>query len=430
MGGNVAIMKGDKQIKAQKIPIKEIGLKNFQKDFKEMFKKLNKMFYKKYGYYIWDTEKILDNGYVFNGSTSFLMDTNNLSKEEEILQLKPTSGDIDIMVPENIKEDLWNFLKEIEDKQITDKITYLGNNKPTISSIGEQINALFKYCYKKDKCVYSQVDFEFVPFEEKEIELDNSRDVNGNIAGNKVLIPLEWSKFSHSSSLRDLEKQIKGGVFHKYLLRSLSYAVSQINPDNVVFVTSSANCDNYEKKISRTKNPDNHLLKFSVSRGIRVAYEPLICDGEPVYIDGKQVFRKLKTSESIYATNLKDIFKMIFGKEPTKSDLDDFWSFAGLVNLMKKYLSKKQIQLVFQRLLQLLWENKNGKNIAQELERDNPELDMKIKMAGVNYMLKEFPYLKKEFDKWQKKIEDYYNQYGMRESLIEIIIHNIRRIND
>lgn len=405
MGGNVAIMKGDKELKAQKIPIKEIGLKNFQNDFKKMFKQLNKLFKEKYKKPIWKDEKILDNGYVFNGSTSYLMDVNSIDKEDEITALKPSSGDIDIMVPQEYKEDLWNLLKELEDQKITDKITYLGNNKPTISSIGEQINALFQYCYKKDKCVYSQVDFEFVPFDNK-----------GK--------PTEWSKFSHSSTFKDLQNNIKA-VFHKYLIRSISYAVSQINPDDVVFVTSAANCDNYEKKISKTKNPDNHLLKFSVSKGIRVAYEPLICDGEPVYIDGKQVFRKLKTAESIYATDLKDIFKMIFGVEPSKQELSDFWSFVGLVDLMKKHLTKKQIQLVFERFLQLLWDNKSGKNIAQELERDNPDLDMKIKMAAVNYLLKEFPYLKKIYDKWTKKIEDYYKQYGIRESLMLQVLQNL-----
>ena len=191
MGGNVSV----NGYKAQKIPVKEIGLKKFQNDFKKLLKDLNKLFYQKNKQYIWNNKKIIDDSYVFNGSTSYLMDPGYLSKEYELLNLKPTSGDIDVMVPQNLKEQLWEFLKDIEGKNI-DNFEYIGNNKPTISSIGEQINALFKYCYKKDKCVFAQIDFEFVPFEND--------------------IPTEWSKFSHSSTFKDLENGIKA-VFHKYL---------------------------------------------------------------------------------------------------------------------------------------------------------------------------------------------------------------------
>ena len=174
MGGNVQV----KGFKAQKIPVKEIGLKKFQSDFKKLFYELDNMFYKQNKEHIWKTKKILDNSYVFNGSTSFLMQ-NDISPS--VLDLKPSAGDIDIMVPENLKEKLWNFLKSIEDKKIGN-FTYIGNNKPTVSSIGEQINALFKYCYEKDKCVYAQVDFEFVPFEEKtDIWQDGYVDEKGNI---------------------------------------------------------------------------------------------------------------------------------------------------------------------------------------------------------------------------------------------------------
>jgi hypothetical protein len=63
MGGNVKV----KGIQAQKIPIKEIGLKKFQKDVKNLLKELNKLFYKKYKEYIWKNEKVLDNSYIFNG---------------------------------------------------------------------------------------------------------------------------------------------------------------------------------------------------------------------------------------------------------------------------------------------------------------------------------------------------------------------------
>jgi hypothetical protein len=386
MGGNVQIIKNNNIIKAEKIPIKDIGLRKFQNDFKEMFKKLNKLFYNKYKKYLWENEEILNNGFVFNGSTSFLMDISNLDKEEELKKLKPFAGDIDITVPQEYKKELFDLLKDLEDKWITNKIQYLGNNK-TESSIGEQINSLFKYCYKKDICVNSQVDFEFVKYE------DN--------------IPGEFEKFGHSSTLTDLREGIKA-VFHKYLLRSISYALSKFN-DNVIFVSSSANCDNWEKKISKSKK-ERHLIKFSITKGLRFAYEPLICDGKQVEKDGKLVYRELKTDESIYNTNIKDIFEILFGVKPSKNEEVDFWSFVGLVKLIKKYLNKKQQKDVLNRFLELLWDCKENKNIAQELERDNTELDYQIKNAAVSYLIKQ---LKLAIPKeWENKMKCYYDNYG------------------
>jgi len=392
MGGNLGV----KGFKAQKIPVKELGLKKFQRDFKKLFYKLDELFFKQNGEYIWKTKRIIDDGYVFDGSASLLM-KNDVSSN--ILELKPFIGDIDIMVPKNLKEKLWEFLENIENKQI-ENFTYIGNNKPSISSIGEQINALFEYYYKKDKCIYVQVDFRFVEFEEK------------NIINKKEYIPTMWSKFSHCASIEDLKIGVKA-VFHKILLRSLAYASSYT--DNAIFVTPSANCENWEKKISKSKKRDNHLLKFSVSRGIRIAYEPLICDGKHVQKDGKFVYRKLKTDESIYYTDIDKIFEMIFGIKPNDEDINNFWSFMGLIKLMKKYFDEEKNKLAFYRFLELLWDN-DEKNIAQELERDNPELDYQIKINSVNYLLKEFSFLKNEYEKWLSKIDSYYKKYGLRKT--------------
>jgi len=229
---------------------------------------------------------------------------------------------------------------------------------------------------------------------------------------NSFRIPTEWSLFAHSSSVQDLQANLKGGVNSKYLLRSLSYGASEINPDDVVFVTAAANCNNFEKKIKKTKNPDSHLLKFSVTRGLRVAYEPLECNGEPVYLNGKQVFRQLKTEESIYNTSVRDIFKMLFGKEPTKAEIDKFWSFVGLVDLIKTYMNKKQQETIFKRFLDLLFQNKPGKNIAQELEVNNPELDYKIKVNAVEYFVNKISTLKSLYEKYKPEIDRYYSQYG------------------
>jgi hypothetical protein len=74
MGGNVKV----KGIQAQKIPIKKIGLKKFQDNVKILLKELNKLFYRKYKEYIWPNTEVLNNSYVFNGSTSYLLDSKYL----------------------------------------------------------------------------------------------------------------------------------------------------------------------------------------------------------------------------------------------------------------------------------------------------------------------------------------------------------------
>jgi len=405
-GGNVSIVKADgQQYSAQKIPIKDIGRKKFVKDFSDAMKRMNKIFFKRTGKWIWEDASVLDGASLYNGSTSYMMDLD--VPDEAVLDLKPTMGDIDLIVPEDLKEDLWVFLKELEDSpeaQITDNVRYIGNNKNNFSMVGDQINAVFDYQpddLKEEKYII-QVDFEFLEFVEKD--------------GKKE--PSEFSKFGHSSTLRDLEAGVKA-VFHKYLLRAVSYGVSK-RPD-IIQVTKTATADNWEKKIK--KKQGDTMVKFSVSKGVRLAYEPLLAfDGSPIADkNGNLVFREIPTSNSTYSQSIEEIFEMFFNRKPSKDDIKNMWSFVGVVDLIKKYLSKQQIDLIIDRFFQLLWEvnDKKGSNVAQELERDDKELDYDIKMAAVDYLMKEIPQeTKKIFKKWEKTIETYYKQYGQRDSLV------------
>ena len=398
MGGNVQV----NGYKAEKIPVKEIGLNKFQKDFKKLLKDINRLYHQKNKKYIWNDESIIDSAYAFNGSTSFLMDPNYLKKEKELMLLKPTSGDIDIMVPDSIKDNFIAFIDILENKKI-DNFEYIGKY---ISPLGDQINSLFRYCYKKDKCILAQIDFEFLPFD-------------GNI-------PNEFAKFSHSSSFKDLKAGVKG-AFHKLLLRSISHIASKL--ENVVFATKTSSCE--KLRISKAKKKDAHYLKFSVAKGLRVAYEPMICNNIQVKVDGKPVYKEVSTDKSIYETDLGAIFKALFGEEPNSKDKDDFWSFVGLLDLIKKYFTKKQIEEIFIDFQKLLWENKSGRNIGQELERDNPDLDYSIKKAAIDKFIEKFPYLEKLID--ENMIDNYYKNYGQRgsafkEAYFEIL--NLIRISD
>jgi len=401
LGGNVQVLNNGKRYEADKIPVKEIGMKKFQDEVFKMLKIVNKDFNKMFGYKLWQDEKLIDEATIFNGSSSYLLDPENLSKEEELMLLKPTAGDMDIVVPESCKEDLYTYLKSVEGKTLGHFI-YIGSNKPEISSIGEQINCLMEYDYKfkgEDKKVFCQIDWEFTEFKDDDAGLS---------------VPSEWAKFGHSSTLRDLEAGVKA-VFHKYLLRSLGYGLSSKDTTKYLKVTPKSTCAKY--KISTAKMKELHFLKFSVTKGLRIGYEPFKdCEGNDIVVDGKIVLREKPSATDIYETDINDIFKMFFNRDATKKELDDFWSFAGVIDLLENF-DKKVIQAIYDRFIDLIWQCVPGHNIAQELERANPELDYTIKMGAMNYFIKKFSYLKEPTD----TIEMYYSQYGKGKTLKECL---------
>lgn len=382
MGGNVtAVMKDGTSTRAEKIPLKKIGRAKFMGVIREFLIFVNTKFEKEYGEKIWKNENDILNGFVFNGSTSFIMDP--ALNDEEVVKYKQSAGDLDIIVPDYLKEKLWKFLDKIEGKQITKNIKYMGSNKPTIQSIGEQINAVFLIEFDGLR-VPCQVDFEFLEFEDDK--------------------PSEWAKFSHSSSFEDAKSSIKA-VHHKYLLRAL-VGGSSIRKD-IVIATSKSTPDNIILSKSKVHEIPR-MLKFSVGRGVRVAYQPLLNpQGEIVEYNGKKVYQEIPTSKSDYTTSVQQIFKLAFGEVESK-DLAKFYSFVGLVDLMKKYLNKKQIEDSFERYVDLLWAVKPQR--AQELEVQNPSLDFEVKDAGYQYLIK---HLKIRFNA-KKMIETYYADYGKR----------------
>lgn len=385
MGGNVtALTKSGQATRAQKIPLKDIGRAEFVKTIQQLLKALNKGFYKKYHEYIWKNEKEIMNGYVFNGSTSFIM--NPKLVDSEIVQYKPLAGDIDVTVPENLAENLWKYLDSVEDTEIIKNVIYKGCNRPTVSSIGDQINTVFLVKFDKvQDPVACQIDFELLEY------VDDK--------------PSEWAKFSHSSSFEDAKIGVKS-VHHKYILRAL-VGGSSIRKD-IVITTSTSTPNNI--KLSKSKVHEiPRMLKFSVTRGIRTAYEPMLDSGKPVYKDGKQVYKEIPSKTSDYVTNVMDIFKLSFG-DVDEADEKLFYSFDGIIKLMKKYLTKEQIKNTYDRYVELLWGLKPQR--AQELEVNDPETDAQVKLAGYNYLIKELGLR----DQAKDLMLDYYADYGHRQS--------------
>jgi len=383
---------------AQKIPIKEIGRGNFIKKFVEIFEELDSLFNKKYGRPLWKNKKILKNGLAFNGSTSFIM--NPEIADSEVIPFKPTSGDLDIMVKESDKSDLWTLLDELEAKpKFMKDVEYKGSNKLTISAIGDQINSVFEVVFG-DIISQSQVDFEFTNFEDKDGEE----------------VPMEFSRFGHSSSLADAQNGFKG-VSHKYAIRALAGGAS-LRKDILILTNKGTFEKPAFKKTKGAHITELRMQKFFVSRGLRHAYEKQTIPGTntPWIVDGKQVYKEIEASSSDYVTSITEMFKILFNSEDSK-DLDKMWSFTGIVELMNKYLDKKSIQDTFKRFVDLQWGP-----AGQKLERDDKTIDYDIKNNAISYMMKHIPMLKSEEDKVKKMAEIFYINYDSKK-ISEAMLH-------
>lgn len=224
--------------------------------------------------------------------------------------------------------------------------------------------------------------------------------------------PTQWAKFSHSSSFEDAKAQIKA-VHHKYLIRALVGGASL--REDIVIATPTSTYDNV--KLSGNKaHALPRMLKFSVGRGIRVAYEPLLNPhtNKIVEIDGKQVYKEIPSKDSTYETVIENIYKLAFRQlRGHEDDVKLFHSFVGVVELMKKFLSKRELQDTHDRYIDLLWSS--GPERGQELEVGNAELDFQVKNAGYQKFVKEF----KVKDVSQKYVDAYYKNYGQRGKLRE-----------
>ncbi len=407
MGGNVTgVTKSGKETRAAKIPLKEIGRKVFVNKITEFLKFLNKDFKKKFKTELWKDESQIANGFIFNGSTSFIMNQNY--SDEEVIRYKPSAGDLDVAVPEYTKENLWHLLDSYDEKEIVPGITYMGSNKPTVSSVGGQINCIFVIEFEingqKEKCP-CQLDWEFLPFTE-------------------TGIPTEWAKFSHSSSFDDCRTGVKA-VHHKYLLRALAGGAN-IRSDIVVATPASTPENLTISKAANNINP--RMLKFSVGKGLRFAYVPMLKDGAPVFYNKKQVFKAIAGSESKYETSVWQIFLMMMNPTDTAKAMKDgdeakMWSFMGVVELIKKYCTKKQIQDTYERYVDLLWGIKPTR--GQELEVGNSELDYKVKIGGYLKFIEAFG-LPDESEKYCVPYYADYGKYGRGKKVSESALESFR----
>lgn len=341
--------------------------------------------YPKEGEFLWPDFDAVTNGSVFNGSAKSFF--NKVISDEKFVSKKPKVGDIDIMIPEKHMHTLWYMLQGMEGKPITDKITYIGQNK--LGPQGVQINAVFDMTVSEYGNVFPQIDFEASEFEFRQDEKTKKQ----------VYYPTEWAQFSHSSHWADIEQGIKG-VFHKYILRALASSTSLIS--NAVLLTPASGTgsqeeiknaqaiidsiraslaelenttvdigDKVKKKelqrqikatkadliekekqlkrntptVSQSKKFANDLAMraFSVLYGIRDKLEmQKDVNGRPLMIPDIEDPTKLKTAykevppkQSRYENNLENMFIKLFKRKATSNDMEYFQSYVGILKLLQ-----------------------------------------------------------------------------------------------
>lgn len=356
-GGNVQI--GD-------VSAERIDLKKYNRDWivERLFRTLrviNLSFQKDFGLALWNPELFKSKRFL-SGSAFHFFDKTIATKE--FVKYKNTVGDIDTQVDQAQEQQIQQFLDASTHKKFG-YAALVGYKK----SAGQFIT-LWQFENPK---INVQIDLELVDFVDRK--------------------PTEWSQFSHSSDWKDLKEGIKG-VFQKYLLRAFTSKTLR----EIVLLKG--------KKETPVKTMSTDLA-FSVMKGLRVKIEPVMDPntGKHMKIDGLLAYKEIPAKRSTYITDLQILFKILFGQEPTPSDLKKFQSFVGGLELANRYFSPKEKETLILAFSHTLF----GPG-AQGLYRGNPDLDHKEKMAAFTRMVKTLgvSYNSQEIDRM--RIE-YYKDY-------------------
>ena len=453
-GGNLSI---DNKYFADDINLDYVSqdkAKKFIEDLENLFRDINKIYLQAYGEPLWEQlEVLLRTNKIYSGSSKIFVEFVKEGKYDIFAQYKKLVGDIDIQFNEE-------FSKQFE-ALFTDQSSKLCNeNAPTpigkFIFYGEggtgaiQKNCLFGYNFGVDmdsgkedekKITFIQIDFEPVSFERG--------------------IPTKFSQFSHSASFEDIQDGIKG-VFHKFLTQTILDVSNQILVDFKLYTLKG--------KVVTRKGTKNTLKSFSVDRGFRDRYTPVVTApnskevlknnrGEYVYFDikpndksqlreqdykvgileGSNLYNDLvglnletvedaKTNKKViyldvnpdslnYSQDLDVLFTLMFGEEPDDGDRKDFSSFTGLLNLLKKYQGKSKVpdleNKIYAQFLDKLYSpaaqmlyKRDSRNPKGEIN----ERDFTTKQAAVNKIQDMFPNVTANYSKerFDNTINNYY----------------------
>lgn len=356
-GGNVTVtdVKND-SVSAEKLNLRKHNRTSVVNKLLTFFKSINELYEETYGEKIWISGEITS-GHIFNGSSEHFF--NLKIDDDEFIKYKNSIGDVDVTVPVDKKENLFELLNRIKGKKLNSDVIYVGSKQKNIGN-GHQINSVVNV-----ENVNLQIDFEFLQYEKKS--------------------PSKFAKFSHSSDWEDIKQGIKG-VLHKYLLQSLAGGSSLKTEKDIALFTKTAT---KEKPKTVKTFPEGGITfrKFSVDRGLRTdAYSQYFDDdGTPVSHEGKPVYKEIPTDQSKYLTDPELIAKEIFGSKFDVEDLPLLGSFIGIIKLINKYVAPNNKIVVFKDFFRRLF----GTG-SQGFEKNNPVADYEIKKIGYEKLRQDF----------------------------------------
>ena len=309
---------------------------------------INHLFAQQYKAPLWKPALLQSRKFLSGSSLHFF---NTDISDDEFVAKKPKVGDIDTQVDKNQEQNLEAFLTSVNNKMVGPaKCLGFSRGNEQFSSLWELQNPPIKV----------QIDLEFVAFEKDE--------------------PTQWAQFSHSSSWEDLNAGIKG-VFHKYMMRSLT-----ANSATQKYVARQLKKG---VKISDEPVVDNNLSFAVASKqggGMRTKYVPYNdpATGQPMMKGGLPVMLQVAPGDSEYVQDLGQQYQMLFGQPGNEADQKLMWSFVGIIQLANKYLQDDQRNSVAMAFEELLF----GKG-AQGLYKGDPKRDQQEKMVALSTMVKQ-----------------------------------------
>ena len=396
---------------AQRIPLKDIGRDELMKVLDATFTAMNVQFKQIHGDDLWPGG-YRPSKHLFSGSSSFLYDANICTTD--LCDVKPTLGDIDVMIPNEKLQQVWELLNHYQNsgQQIINNVKFIGCTSTNTKGAGDndQLNCTFEYTMKSGDTVDMQIDFERATF---------TAEDDGQAT-------TDWfSRFAHGSSFDDMRQGMKGFA-HKLLLRSLYTGSSMIDG---TMVTPSSTVDNPKIAMRFSKSQGKKVPKqgasrygFAVTHGLRQLTQDFGTHPEygallksmpaPSEIKKKNLMIAKKNAKN--GTNVPMIPDAIYEKEfdkliiaafpeiePSPENQEKFSSFVGLIDLMKSELSQQEIDKTFSSFMSKLLGSR-----AQILYRNNPTLEIKEKAAPLTYFMKNLqisPELKDEFSEKMKQ---------------------------
>lgn len=359
------------------------------RDFSEMFSAIDSLYASEYGESLWPPGQIrslISSGKIFTGSTEHLFDPK--ISDDEFVQYKPSLGDIDVTVPSDKLSNLYDLLSTLGgSKTFSDfSMQYIGKKESGTGSLSDkatQIHAIFSYKFNPESPpIRVQIDFVGSAFNRGE--------------------PSEFSRFAKSSSWTDIKTGGVKGVFHKLLLRSLSTVMS-MQRDSVWLTAGSPLHPPEKVKVSKVSEPIR-TRSFSVDRGLRVSAEE-----QPITVGGKRAFKKIEPKDSKYLTDLQEIFASIFGSTPVGSELSQFRTFYGLLDLMNVHLDDTQISEVYRDFIEKLFGDG-----ADQINAYDAEPDRVAKISAISAFKGKFSFLSRFDREIEDKMTTFYDSYKTR----------------